>query len=780
MNLYTHDLSLFDFTGLSDPIIDPISLSHHHHPSYLVSSSSTTHLYDHHKADGPSSNSSDGKAVISKPESPPRHRHDGTSPLPLGMDWSLPPRKWDGRDSIWPHDPHTGWSYCVTVPSWVLLPSSRGSNVVTFYRVQIGIQSPEGVTITRGILRRFSDFLKLLSDLRKAFPLKTLPPPPPKKVLRLKSRRLLEERRCALEDWMEKLLSDIEVSRSASIGTFLELEAAARLFFDDAYQQLLDATSSFSGMITTPLFQANSDISLLAGSSLITSDHGNYSRDEISELGNPGYEEDYNFDADVKSSTCESNIDDHLAANAKDSILNRSLENLQGFSWRKVLHGREIGKSKPVETVSKALPFHSDGPQTFPELEYQGLDGHLRRLSSDSIGSDLTSIRASEVSNLGLNEFFGDDSLDFPEGAETSGSDVHASSNLHLPRDALVVLPAYERTKLNRVLDTVQRRLTTAKTDMEDLIARGNQEVALRQFLTTKVKDLEMDLETTRTNCKDNMQQAVFTERERFNQMQWDVEELRRQCLELEIKLKYEQDEKSHVESTKAALIQENELLLHQLDVAREELENLHKNHEELELKSKADIKLLVKEVKSLRGSQLELKQELSRLMKEKIEIERVLQKEKQRMEYVNTSNTKLLHECEILRNRLQECSVNFLIEEEDKLVVETSSPSDAIDLLTTSDNRIGLLLAEAQLLAQDVENSLHKSDETRNNNGNDGAYDDPRKMLTEIFIDNARLRMQVNSVIRYTLSTIAKSDKEEEEEEGPFRNTVLSKFLER
>lgn len=26
--------------------------------------------------------------------SPPKHRHDGTSPLPLGMDWSPPPKKW--------------------------------------------------------------------------------------------------------------------------------------------------------------------------------------------------------------------------------------------------------------------------------------------------------------------------------------------------------------------------------------------------------------------------------------------------------------------------------------------------------------------------------------------------------------------------------------------------------------------------------------------------------------------------------------------------------------
>lgn len=63
-------------------------------------------------------------------------------------------------------------------------------------------------------------------------------------------------------------------------------------------------------------------------------------------------------------------------------------------------------------------------------------------------------------------------------------------------------------------------------------------------------------------------------------------------------------------------------MLLQELEVVREQLENLHKQHEESEVKSKTDVKLLVKEVKSLRSSQSELKQELSRLMKEKLEVE--------------------------------------------------------------------------------------------------------------------------------------------------------------
>lgn len=63
-------------------------------------------------------------------------------------------------------------------------------------------------------------------------------------------------------------------------------------------------------------------------------------------------------------------------------------------------------------------------------------------------------------------------------------------------------------------------------------------------------------------------------------------------------------------------------MLLQDLDVAREQLEILSKQYLELEAKSKADIKVLVKEVKSLRSSQTELKKELSESIKEKLEAE--------------------------------------------------------------------------------------------------------------------------------------------------------------
>ena len=86
----------------------------------------------------------------------------------------------------------------------------------------------------------------------------------------------------------------------------------------------------------------------------------------------------------------------------------------------------------------------------------------------------------------------------------------------------------------------------------------------------------------------------------------------------------------------------------------------------------------------------------------------------------------------------------------------------------------------QAQLLSQDIENAVTAA----TNNGNGGNMrttdDELRKMLTETFIDNARLRKQVNSVIRCALNAPDKSENDNDEEEVPSRKTVLSKFLER
>ncbi|XP_027341071.1 PX domain-containing protein EREX isoform X2 [Abrus precatorius] len=652
-------------------------------------------------------------------------RHDGTSPLPLGMDWSLPPRKWEGRNTVWPHHhPPTAWSFCVTLPSWVVVPQSAPSDPVVFYRVQVGIQSPQAITTTRLILRRFSDFFNLFYELKKEFPMKNLPPPPPKKILRIKSQALLEERRHLLADWMEKLLSDIDVSRSAPVAIFLELEAAARSSFYDVNQHIGDEIS--------------------AGGTTLSSTDVPY---EVSELGTSRHRKDKSADEIMDNSSPEHDITNPTATAVDHAI-----------SSKDVIHD-DNSTEKVTENTVDAIALRLDGTEFTPARS-----ACVNRLSIESIGSDISSLENTETSSSATITMLQDASHDLPESHE-------ASTN----SDLLLTFPLHEQLKLNRILNTQRQRLATAKTDVEDLLARLNQEMAARQYLATKVKDLEVELETTRLNCRENMQQAVLTEKERFTQMQWDMEELRRKCLETEMKLKLEEDERLLAESTKASVIQENQLLQQELDVAREQLKHLQKHNDDFEIKSKADMKLLIKEVKSLRSSELELKQQLSKLMKEKLDVE----KERQRKELSHSANAKLLRECTILQKRLQECSVNFLVEEEDKLNVNTL-PSDALDLLATSDNRIGLLLAEAQLLAQDVENHVaveETHDITQDDTGT--TFDELRKMLAQMFVDNASLRRQINSVIRCALNENFKSE-EDGEGEIHLRKTVLSKFLER
>ncbi|KAK4600747.1 hypothetical protein RGQ29_010394 [Quercus rubra] len=718
--------------------------------------------------------------------SPPKHRHDGTSPLPLGMDWSPPPRKWNGRDTVWPHDPHTGWSYCVTIPSWVVRPKSRDSDPVVFYRVQVGVQSPEGVTTTRGVLRRFNDFLKLFTVLKKAFPKKNLPPAPPKGLLRMKTRALLEERRCSLEEWMIKLLSDIDIARSVAVASFFELEAAARFSFQDVNQQNSEASPASNSTVSSIQSIPNSSLPIVAGSSSFTSDYGSDTAYETSELGTPRLGRDDNSEIGLEDLTLDEDLTSPIEKLVKYGMSNIDeglfmgqtiLEQLEGLPRHKMNDrhlNNVIEKDKYNGNSSKASFLVGNGMELFSGPEHGKVIDHVRKLSNESFGSDVSSLRGSEMSNSGIPNSSGDGSLDLPGGAEGSTRmEILGNTDFQFPGDAQVVLPMDQRHKLNRVLFTMQRRLVTAKTDAEDLIARLNQEIAVKDYLATKVKDLEGELETTKQKSKENLQQALLMERERNTQMQWDMEELRRKSMEMELKLKSKQDEKSCTESGKECTVQEKDVLLQELDASKEQLEKLLKRYEELEAKSKADIKVLIKEVKSLRSSQTELKQELSQTHKEKSEAEKLIQQERQMREHAKASREKLLHECHILHNRLQECNTNLLADNEDNFVADSSSLADALDLLATSDDRIGLLLSEVQLLTENNETTASGVDESHDIN--DAAIDDElRKMLADVFIDNARLRKQVNSVTRRALRVDITSNKKEDEE-GPSGKIVVN-----
>ncbi|KAL9400360.1 hypothetical protein Peur_009321 [Populus x canadensis] len=693
--------------------------------------------------------------MMQRQRSPPKHRHDGTSPLPLGMDWSPPPRKWSGRETVWPHDPRTGWSYCVTIPSWAVLPKSRDSDPVVFYRVQVGVQSPEGATTIRGVLKRFNDFMKLFTDLKKAFPRKNIPPAPPKGLLRLKSRALLEERRYSLEQWMTKLLSDIDLSRSVAVASYFELEAAARSSFQDGNQQSSEASPTGDGSTSSLQIPPNLSSSL-ATSSSIASDYGSDTAYDTSDLGTPKLARDGNFGIGLGDLALDEDLTGPIEKLVKYGMTNIDeglfmgqtiLEQLEGFP-RHTPHGGHmnnvIGKEDGFNgNASKDSFLTGNGMELFSEPEPGKVFGHVRKLSCDSVESDGSSLRGSEISNSGIPNSSGDGYLDLPGVAEISSStEILGNTELQFSGDAHIVLPLDQRHKMNRVLLTMQRRLVTVKTDMEDLVSRLNQEIAVKDYLTTKVKDLEVEFETTKHKNKETMQQAILIERERLTQMQWDMEELRRKSLEMELKLKSKEGEQRSTEFQMAPTDHEKDIALEELDATRKQLEELSKRYEELEAKSKADFKFLAKEFKSLKSSQTTLKQELSQSLKEKSEVEKLLYEEREMKEHEKITRKKLLNDCRILYDQLQECNGN--LSSEDNFIVN-SSLGDALDLLTTSDDQISHLLAEAQLLFEDDKTTAPKKD-TR------ATDDELREMLANIFTDNAKLRKQLNSIMRHAL----------------------------
>ncbi|KAL9226755.1 hypothetical protein vseg_002529 [Gypsophila vaccaria] len=679
--------------------------------------------------------------------SPPKHRHDGTSPLPLGMDWSPPPKKWNGRDTVWPHDPRSGWSYCVTIPSWVALPKSRSSaaDPVVFYRVQVAIQSPAGVTTVRGVLRRFNDFLKLFADLKKAFPKKNLPSAPPKGLLRMKSRTLLEERRRSLEDWISKLLSDIYISRSMAIASFLELEAAARSSFEEASQQPSEANLS-----TLSSVSSGQILNAIDGSSSVASDYGSvdYGSDtayETSEIGSPSVGRDDISEVDLEGLTLDGELPDPV-------------EKLVQYSMSNIDEGLLMGESI-MDQLEAFQKYKGENRQI---TDNGSTSKSFALPSNESIGSDLSSHKGSDVS-WALN-LAAETSLD-ASSARTIGSP--GSPEVQFNNGGRIALPRDQQPKLDRILITMQRRLVTAKTDMEDLISRLNQEVAVKEYLTTKVKDLEVELETTREKSKETLQQALSLEKERITKMQWDMEELRRKSLELELKLKSQEDGKLPTDSMRSSSLSGKDELLRDLEATKAELNVLLKQHEELEVKSKSDIKVLVKEVKSLRRSQNELMQKLEKSSQEKSEMEQLLQEEIERNQRDLAARNKLLQDCQTLQSRLQETNFKFV---HNNIASDSSSVSAALDLLAESDKQIGVLLEETQQLTPETDTLANNEDDLKK------IDQELRLLLRDIFTNNAKLRKQVNVIIR---SALQLDSSNKGGEDALSRETVLKELLE-
>ncbi|KAL2622104.1 hypothetical protein R1flu_002309 [Riccia fluitans] len=770
--------------------------------------------------------------------SPPRHRHDGSSPLPLGMDASPAPQRWNGASTVWPHDPRTGWSYCVMIPSWVTIPQAKtpegtAINPTVFYRVQVGIQSPQGISAARGILRRFSDFLKLFAALKRVFPRKKLPAAPPKNTLMRinSSQTLLQERRWALEDWFGRLLADIEISRSVPIASFLELEAAARFAVNSIADQQANGPVSVGaeeqqssgpvavGLVTHPssasvLPSPRSAYSWTGGSSSVASgpfpsglDDGNDSAYDTQEEATPGKtsEGDLELEREALGLDEERAIMEASEGMAKAGLSERKLSVSSSVSNAAdlrttaaqvgVLQGElQRGDGRVSGTVQEIPGEVNPGVSRGQLQSSESIAWHRRKASQESFVSEIESVRESEPSVA--------PSVDgHIEGTSwgLGGIEERTIETESILKGVGLVLSSDQRGKVRRVLSVLQRRLTVAKSDMENLIARLNQETAVKEFLATKVRDLEADLDTTRRKSREVLQQAVSLERDRVTSLQWELEESRQNIMNLEESSFSEKEARELLEKRLGLAESARESAEKEAAELREKMIQLQQERDTIEAQSRADKKVLVKEIKSLRNVQLELKKDVELAQQVKLESERVLDEERRKQETVRKSRASFLREVATLRQRLQECTVDYLAREEEKSANKSSSAvTDALDLLSTSDNRIGLLLAEAQLLSQeDGDDGMSTASQPTNGfpqrNGDGQAGPDMKlkehaenldsdltvkKMLIDLIVDNAQLRKAMNHSLTQSALSSQKVDKEAAMEGFPFRKGVLSKFL--
>ncbi|KAE8687460.1 Adenine phosphoribosyltransferase 5 isoform 1 [Hibiscus syriacus] len=211
------------------------------------------------------------------------------------------------------------------------------------------------------------------------------------------------------------------------------------------------------------------------------------------------------------------------------------------------------------------------------------------------------------------------------------------------------------------------------------------------------------------------------------------------------------QDEMQITETTIHFAAEEKDAMLQELNATKEQLNSISKQYEELEAKSRADIKLLVKEVKSLRKSEKQLKQEVGQSLSKISDVEVQLEHERQTSKHVKTAREELLNECRLLHNSLLECNVNLSTDDEN-LIKDSSLVEEALDLLTTSDDKITLLLAEVQLLAKEDATAIEDVNNLHDSHYDGRIDDELRKIIADIFTDNAKLRKQVNSQLRYRL----------------------------
>lgn len=601
-------------------------------------------------------------------------------------------------------------SFWVVVPSSISKAPEPGADPVTFYLVEVGVQSPGGEKIRRTVLRRFSDFRVLSAKLKSELPSKRLPDPPPR--YRLTSvngnQTLVEKRRKQLETWLWKLLADVDVAHSSNLTAFLELQAARRCLSRPSASQSLGAigdTPAGSGHLGTP----------------------NNSTPRTGTRGQPGIEDDNSFSED-------SSNEDGPGARSEDSA-SIADSSSAGASSSAALSEQDTG-------AVLATPPPSGVGKTSAEAYKTGTPG---------------------AAGAGI------------EGTPGSAA-AWAAAAVPGPVGVQLGLKMEQRAAVRRLMEDLRRQQNCAKADLEDAISVLRFERTSKELLEAKVSELQGEREAVQAQCAQQVADAVRESEESRTAMAWELEEART-TLARERGGQAGLDEAARRAEARAVAAEEAAAAARaEAEEARAEVKAAADAKAELEARAHREKKVLSKEIRSLRKS-------LEEAAENNAQAALVSANERARSRAAVLSAA--LRETSVLRQRLVECAVERLAEEQsqqvaaagavDAVAVDSangggsgggSGPTDPLELLSVSDMRVGCLLAEAQLLTRGGDDGagaaggagagvgLRRSGLGPGEAAAAAAEEEVRRVLAELLTDNAQLRKGVNSLLRNALAT--------------------------
>lgn len=213
---------------------------------------------------------------------------------------------------------------------------------------------------------------------------------------------------------------------------------------------------------------------MASGTSALASNNSNGATSETSETQSNLYVKDNYSESDEGNPVLENNSVSLVEATTNEAFSENNNATLS----------EEFGQGKEEQYVQK--PFNS--VENCPDQENFAMISHARGLPGESPKECTTSAAPNENSTSWDVHHDNGTSSRCSGNVETSAAiDTFDISDVQFLPDTRMVLPLDEQQKMSKLLINIQQCSVTSKTDIEDLIARLNQELAARLYLTTKV-----------------------------------------------------------------------------------------------------------------------------------------------------------------------------------------------------------------------------------------------------------------------------------------------------